>query len=155
MQAGYLTHLAAAEHIAELRREAERHRTARAGRRSVGAYGEPTGSRGQSSRLRFAASTALITAALCGALATAAFGNPVNATGVRTYERVCDNGMAYTTYKVGHGAAFIAGSDEKFVNLGGGNAAAAQDDLVACDFVQVDGPTKGATSGALTSKIVP
>ena len=146
MQAGYLTHLAAAEHFAGLRREAER---------NSAADGEPTGARSQSSWLRFAASTALITAALCGALATAAFGDPVNATGVRTYERVCDNGIDYTTYKVGHGAAFIAGSDEKFVNLNGGNAAAAQDDLVTCDFVQVDGPAKGATSGTLTSKIVP
>jgi hypothetical protein len=154
MQTGYLTHLAGAEHFEGLRREAERHNRARAARGSAG-DGEPTRPRSRSSRLRFAASTALITATLCGALATTALGNPVNATGVRTYERVCDNGMAYTTYKVGHGAAFIAGSDEKLVNLNGGNAAAVQGDLVTCDFVQIDGPAKGSTSGTLTSKIVP
>ncbi|HEX4734970.1 MAG TPA: hypothetical protein VH247_11185 [Thermoleophilaceae bacterium] len=36
-----------------------------------------------------------------------------------------------------------------------GRSAAVHDDAVTCDFVQVDGPTKGATSGTLTSEIVP
>jgi hypothetical protein len=105
--------------------------------------------------MRLTIPTILIAAASSAALAAAASADPINATGVRTYERVCDNGMSYMTYKVGHGAAFIAGANEKFVNLNGGNAAEVQDDLVTCDYVQVDGPTKGSTSGTLTSKIVP
>src|SRR4051794_19082839 len=63
--------------------------------------------------MRFHIPTLLIAAASCGALAPVASANPIDATGVRTYERVCDNGMTYTTYKVGHGAAFVAGTDEK------------------------------------------
>ena len=108
--------------------------------------------------MRFPIPTLLIAAASCAALAPAASADPIDATGVRTYERVCYDGItytSYTTYKVGHGAAFIAGTDEKFVNLNGGNAAAVQDGLVTCEYQQTEGPTKGASFGTLTSKIVP
>jgi hypothetical protein len=104
--------------------------------------------------MRLTAPTILLAAASCAALAPVASADPLNATGVRTYERSCDDGTTYTTYKVGHGAAFISGTDQKFVNLFG-TAAQVQDGLLTCTFVQVDGPTKGATSGTLTSKIVP
>jgi hypothetical protein len=98
--------------------------------------------------------TVVIAAAACAAFASAASADPINATGVRTYERTCDDGSTYSTYKVGHGASFIAGTDQKFVNLYG-SAADAHDGIVTCSFIQVDGPPKGATDGTLTSKIVP
>jgi hypothetical protein len=100
--------------------------------------------------------TIIVALTASATLAASAAADPINATGVRTYERTCDNATTYTTFKVGHGASFIAGTDGKFVNLNGGNAAAAQaDEVINCDFVQVDGPVKGSTDGTLTSKIVP